>query len=100
MEPRDGAIYLLKGGHVLRCISHGKKHWNDDVTQYATFSCVQGEVPDAPGKYTTFYEEIIRELTKEDIPMLENRVMESLARDLKHEADDCEFVIKELRGEP
>jgi hypothetical protein len=86
-----GKIYLLRGGHVLRC--HGL--WGGQGPYFAFQPPSHGVTEDAAG-YSAAAADVIRKISAKDLPWLFTRVTELEARNLKTEATEIRAVIKEI----
>lgn len=102
---RIGAIYKLRGGHILRF--HGIQTHTYQIgrqTKVASgnaFCCVRKPFPneEISGEYLPT-EDVLREITKNDLSELEGRLANCSVRNLPEEVADMDFLIAELKGTP
>lgn len=100
---KRGKVYLLKGGHVLRC--HGP--WGSTEADgfrstrerpNLAFSAPSRALDDIATGYSAAPDEVIKELDASDLEWLPMRLLELEARGLDDEAEEIRLVIRELRG--
>lgn len=101
--PERGKFYLLKGGLVLRC--HGPyrcAQHKDPALQINTYAQPSRELGDGPtAAYSSYNEDVIRELTTADAEWLRGRRESLLSKTppMKTEADEIMFVEHALGTE-
>jgi len=86
-----GAVYLLRGGHVLR---YQGPYANKGPC--LAFRGVRAGVSESPSGYSTSQDQVLREVTSTDLDWLKRREAEAAARNLTDDALDMQHVIKEL----
>ena len=92
VELKVGALYMLKGGHVMRY----RGPWGG-TGSCGAYQMPTEELSDPPVGYSASAEEVLRELTAADVPGLVERVAALRARGLDIEADEAVAAVLELQ---
>ena len=99
---RVGAIYLLRGGYILRY--QGPYAPPPERFRRATpgpglaFRAPSEGVQEPAVGYSAILSDVFRKLGPEDVPNLQKRRLNALARNLTGDVEELDVVIAELGG--
>jgi hypothetical protein len=86
-----GKVYMLRGGNILRC--HGP-YANEGPN--LAFARITDALTTVPSGYSASLDDVLYELTRAHVEMLESRRAQALARGLAEDVDAMTALIAEL----